>query len=139
MSVLNRLHKRFEVQARGRPVDPAEMAELERLAGRPVPREYLELMSEATEVEFLVDGERYLRICGPSFGIEECVRFQRSISSALPIGDDGGGLALVYMDGLRGPGIYLVDFAVRDVAEATYVAKSLTELLVDGVGPEIGS
>ena len=46
---------------------------------------------------------------------------------------------LILMDGPSGPGLYSMRFADPDPDEATFIAASLSEFLVGGVGPKIGT
>lgn len=104
----------------------------------PLPRDYLDVVTEMTDVELLVDGRKYLRIWGPLRCIEmnEAYEVQKHIPLSLAIGDDEGGDAFILMDGRAGHGIYKVGLSVLDSGDATFIAPSLGELLLDGAGWE---
>ena len=136
--MLKLLHPKFRV-LQNQP--KASTEELERLIGYfpLVPSDYIQLANEATEVELEWNGEQYLRIWNPSGCIEmdQAYGFQRRIEGSVPIGDDGGGGALVYMNGDNGWGVYRVGFGDIDRHDALWIATSLKDLLIRGEGIEI--
>ena len=58
------------------------------------------------------------------------------IPGAIPIGDDEGGKALIYMTGNKGWGLYLSGFGDLDAEDAQWIASNLRELLCECVGKE---
>jgi hypothetical protein len=103
-----------------------------------VPDEFLEMVREATEIEIQHDNGTYLHFWGPSACIEldEAYEISKRIKGAFPIGDDGGGRVIFYMDGKHGFGIYLVGFGDLDADDAIWVAASLSDLLTGAKGIE---
>ena len=61
-------------------------------------------------------------------------KFQKRIPGSLAIGDDEGGSALVYMRGEKGCGLYKVDFSVIEAEEAEFIAPTLKDFLIKGIG-----
>lgn len=133
--MLDSLHEKFNVLDQQ---EPASEEELRQLTARfpQVPQEYLELVSEATEIEMEWDARQYLRLWGPSGCVEmdESYDIGARIEGALPVGDNGGGGALLYMEGKDGPGLYKVGFGDLDREDAVWVAPSLRKLLTEGEG-----
>ena len=75
---------------------------------------------------------------GPIDCIEmnEAHDIQKYIPNSLAIGDDEGGMALLYIDGKEGFGLYTVGFGNLDIEETIKIAPSLKVLLIDCVGVE---
>lgn len=64
---------------------------------------------------------------------------QKYIPDSLAIGDDEGGQALLYMNGIQGFGLYLCGFGDLDPETAMFVAPTLNSFLVEGNGKSIGT
>ena len=118
----------------------ASIAQVLRLKGRypSIPDEYLTLVGEATEIELRHQGGQYLRIWGPDGCIEmgDGYDISKRIAGAIPIGDDGGGKVIFYMNGSTGFGLYHVGFGDLDAEDAIFAAPSLRALLEQSVGIE---
>jgi len=101
-----------------------------------VPGEYLALIGEATEIELQHQNGQYLRIWGPDGCIEmdNGYNISKRIAGAVPIGDDGGGKVLFYMNGKKGFGVYHVGYGDLDAEDAVFAAPSLSALLEQAVG-----
>jgi len=101
-----------------------------------VPGDHLQLLREATEIELQLPRSKYVRIWGPADCIDqdEGYGISRRMPGAIPIGDDGGGSVLFYLDGKEGFGLYRVGYGNLDAEDAIRVAPSLTEFLCNGVG-----
>lgn len=115
-----------------------EITALHRFSKINVPEEYIQLISQANQIEVKVANEMYIRIWGPKVCVEmnEAYDIQNYLTESLAIGDDEGGGALLYLDGLQGFGVYLCRFADLDVNEAVFISPSLEDLLVKGIGIE---
>jgi hypothetical protein len=134
------LNKRFRVDVVKAPSTDAEIAELIKFSPIPVPEFYLEMIRQGSDFEILVDNKMYIRVWGadgclemnPAYGIQE------KAGVCLAIGDDEGGMALALVPGSVkfAAGLYLVDFAVLDIEDSTYIAESLEDLLINGTGAE---
>jgi len=101
-----------------------------------IPDEYVDFISEFSEVEILVQGDSYIRIWGAEGCIEmnESYHIQKYIPEAIAIGDDEGGQVIFYADGDNGYGLYKVGFGNLDIDDAVYISSSLYDLLVKGNG-----
>jgi hypothetical protein len=141
MNQFKRLHKRFKVGACEPPASEGEIAALIAQCDFPIPGEYFNWIREATEIEILVDGRGYIRLWGPSGVIEmnSAYEIQKYIPDSLAIGDDEGGKALLYMNGIQGFGLYLCGFGDLDSKTAKYVASTLNSFLIEGNGDSIGT
>lgn len=119
---------------------PATPAEIEAFTSRfpDAPREYLDLVKEATEIELGWGAGKYLRIWGPDGCVEmdEAYEVGLSIPGAIPIGDNGGGVMLVYLNGDAGWGLYRVSYGDIDPASALLISPTLSALLTQGFGIE---
>ena len=132
---LSQIHKHFSLlQHRGR----ANSGEIDRLVARypHIPQEYVELVGDATEIEIGWRGGQYLRVWGPEgcAEMDEGYGFSERIEGAIPVGDNGGGGALVYLEGTRGWGLYLVGYGDIERSAARWIAASLSDLLGKGEG-----
>jgi hypothetical protein len=101
-----------------------------------LPKEFMELVREVTELEVQHRNGPYLRIWGPSGCVEmdEGYQIRQRIPSAMPIGDDGGGKVLFYSHGSRGHGLYCVGYGDLDINDATWVSATLGDLLENAKG-----
>lgn len=101
-----------------------------------VPDEYVKLVEEATEIELQHENGQYVRIWGPRGCIEmdEGYNISKRIAGAIPIGDDGGGKVLFYMNSKEGFGLYHVGYGDLDAEDAIFTAPSLSALLEQAVG-----
>jgi hypothetical protein len=52
----------------------------------------------------------------------------------MPIGDDGGGQVIFYLDGQHGFGLYHVGYGNLGEEDAIWIAASLKELLCEAKG-----
>ena len=64
MSVLNRMSAQLKIASWDICSREDEIAELMKYSKIDIPREYLEIIKEKTEIEICVNGEKYLRIWG---------------------------------------------------------------------------
>jgi hypothetical protein len=68
---------------------------------------------------------------GKGYGIS------KRIAGAIPIGDDGGGRVIMYMNGKEGYGLYHVGYGDLDEEDAIFIASNLTALLEQAAGIEL--
>lgn len=101
-----------------------------------MPTEYVDLMQEATEIELKSRDGQYMRIWAPSGCLEMDAGYEISsrINGAIPIGDDGGGRVIFYMDGEQGHGLYYDDYGNLNRADAVFIGPSLRALLQEATG-----
>ncbi len=88
-----------------------------------------------SNAEINVKNEIYIRIWGPTDCIEmnEAHDIQKYIPNSLAIGDDEGGIAIIYRWKRRIRIIYS-GFGNLDIEETIKIAPSLKVLLIDCVG-----
>ncbi len=133
--MLASLEKGFKVLAMQPSANSADLAQLKGHYPS-VPDEYLILVGEATEVELQHQNGQYLRIWGPNGCIEmdDAYEISKHIAGAIPIGDDGGGKVIFYMNGKMGFGLYHVGYGDLNADDAIFAAPSLLALLEQAVG-----
>lgn len=100
------------------------------------PKEYIELVLKATEVELQHRNGQYIRIWGPQacVDMDEGYGIRRQIPSAIPIGDDGGCHVIFYATGKQGNGLYHVGYGNLDLDDAIWIAPSLVDLIGKATG-----
>lgn len=133
------ISKRFRLDGQ-RPASSAdEIATLRSASPVELPKDYVALIQEGTELEFAIDNRDYIRIWGASGCIEmnQAYNIGTSIPFSLAIGDNEGGAALIHIDQVDRPGIYLVSLGCLDFEEAKFIAPSLRAFLIDEVGIEL--
>src|SRR5690349_6401941 len=96
---VSRINPRFKLLAT-EPAATAHDIALMRDRFPNVPKEYLELVADASEIE-LARGNRYLRIWHPCGCLEmnDGYGISKRLPNGVPIGDDGGGRVILYFDG----------------------------------------
>lgn len=125
----------FSVLAHRSPASNADVAALTRHFPF-IPKEYLDLVAQATEVEVQHQSGQYLRIWDPLDCIEmdEGYHIRKYISDAIPIGDDGGGQVIFYMNGHNGFGLYHVGYGNLGRDDAVWISANLSDLLLKATG-----
>lgn len=136
---LSTLGRSFTLAAAGPPASEADIEALRAVAEVPVPSDYVQLVGDVTDAEFLVLGISHVRIWGPARAREmnEAYSIQRHLPRSLAVGDDEGGRVLILMSGAQGPGLYLVGLGELEAEEARYVAASLSDFLVKEIGVDL--
>ena len=139
MSILSKLSKLFEIITSDKKSSDTEIDELIQYSKIDVPFEFLEIIKERTEIEILVNDEKYIRIWGASGCIEmnAAYHIQKYIPDSLAIGDDECSNAVLYANGNNGFGVYMVSFGDLGVDEMVYIADSLEAFFVNGDGIDI--
>ena len=101
--------------------------------------EYLELMREATDIEFSTQSGNYARITTPTCCISDYAVYDlaNKVEDAVPIGDDGSGGCIYYGTGTAGRGIYLMDYGNLCQEDSVFLAGSLREFLIEGKGADL--
>jgi len=138
MSIISEFNKEFRIDVSCDASDEKEINTLINFASIKIPAEYLELIREKTELEISIQNKKYIRIWGANGCIEmnDAYYIQKYIPSSLAIGDDEGGNAIIYADGKNGFGVYAVAFNDIDADEMKFIAKSLSEIFILGIGIE---
>lgn len=136
MNILQTLNSKLKIETSESAASSDAINRLKQFSKIELPFDYCEIVSEMTEIEILVDNDRYFRIWSPDGCIEmnEAYQIQHYIPSSLAIGDDEGGSALIIMIGNKGFGLYKVDFGDLGFDDAEFISSSLRSLLIDGVG-----
>lgn len=136
MNLLDHVSSVYKIDARKSPSKEEEIKALHEFSTIDIPSDYVEIIQLASDIEFNISYQMYIRIWGASVCIEmnEAYDVQKYLPNSLAIGDDEGGGALIYLQGKDGFGIYYNRFADLDIKEAVKIAPSLTELLINNVG-----
>ncbi len=136
MSIVKDLGSSYRIDASKLGSSDEEVKKLIEFSEVQVPKDFLEIIKELTEIEINIDGKKYIRIWGADGCIEmnEAYNIQESIPNSLAIADDEGGNALIYTTGQNGFGLYVIAFNDLDVDELQYVAGSLSDLLINNTG-----
>ena len=139
MNILSKMSKSFELVASDEKSSDAEINELIHYSKIDVPFEFIEIIKEKTELEILVNNEKYIRVWGAKGCIEmnSVHHIQKYIPDSLAIGDDECSNAVLYANGSTGFGIYMVSFGDLDVNEMVYIADSLEAFFVKEKGIDI--
>ena len=139
MNILCKMSKSFELVASDEKSSDAEINELIHYSKIDVPVEFIEIIKEKTELEILVNNEKYIRVWGAKGCIEmnSAHHIQKYIPDSLAIGDDECSNAVLYANGSNGFGIYMVSFGDLDVNEMVYIADSLEAFFVKEKGIDI--
>ncbi len=139
MNILSKMSKSFELVASDEKSSDAEINELIHYSKIDVPFEFIEIIKEKTELEILVNNEKYIRVWGAKGCIEmnSAHHIQKYIPDSLAIGDDECSNAVLYANGSNGFGIYMVSFGDLDVNEMVYIADSLEAFFVKEKGIDI--
>ena len=139
MNILSKMSKSFELVASDEKSSDAEINELIHYSKIDVPVEFIEIIKEKTELEILVNNEKYIRVWGAKGCIEmnSAHHIQKYIPDSLAIGDDECSNAVLYANGSNGFGIYMVSFGDLDVNEMVYIADSLEAFFVKEKGIDI--
>lgn len=135
--MIKSIHSSLQILASAPPAGANEVTLLQKYFGA-IPTDYLQLVSEATEIELHHANGQYLRIWGPIGCIEmdEGYGIRQRIPGAVPIGDDGGGQVIFYQRGKQGFGLYHVGYGNLDGDDAIWMAPTLTIFLTKCVGIE---
>ncbi|MGK9182165.1 SMI1/KNR4 family protein [Priestia filamentosa] len=145
MSILDNLTSKFRVDAIGEPSTEESIAQLKLFSPIEVPNDYIDIIRKGTDVEINAqvedeegEYEMYLRIWGANVSIEnsEGYNLEKYIPSSIIIGDNEGGMVIIYSTGKEGLGIYLTGYGDLDISDAIYIAPSLGDLLTRNVGIE---
>ena len=139
MSILARMNSAFKATSGSPRSTDAEIKELVHCSSLDIPEEYLDIIRESTELEICVDKKKYFRLWGAKGCVElnDAYHIQKYIPDSLAIGDDECSNAVLYANGEKGPGLYIVPFNDLEADSMIYIAGSLRDFLVDGVGLDV--
>ncbi len=133
--MMEEIDSSFELLAKDSPATNEQVGTLTTYFGS-VPKEYVDLVFEATEIELQHRNGQYVRIWGPVACVEmdEGYGIRNRIPGATPIGDDGGCRVIFYANGKQGHGLYCVGYGNLDLDDAIWIAPSLVDLLGNATG-----
>lgn len=133
--MMGKIDRSFRVLAEGPPATSEQLNALTNHFGG-TPKEYVDFVLDATEIELQHQNGQYVRIWGPSGCVEmdEGYGIRQRIPGAFPIGDDGGGHVIFYATGKRGSGLYHVGYSNLDVDDAIWIAPTLADLIGKATG-----
>ena len=136
MNILKRLNEVFRIETSSKASKETEIEEIKVFSQIAIPKEYIEMIREKSEMEINILNKKYVRIWGAKGCLEmnEAYNIQKYIYRSLAIGDDEDGNAILYANGKNGFGVYVVAFNDLEEEEMIFIAKSLEELLVYAVG-----
>ncbi|MBI9051894.1 MAG: SMI1/KNR4 family protein [Anaerolineaceae bacterium] len=139
MSILSMISNTFSVDVKNPPATNEEIEQLRNFSPISLPKEYIDLVLDATEIEIKVNNVMYIRIWSPlgCIDMNEAYQIQKYIPKSLAIGDDEGGTALLYIEINNELGLYLCRFADPGIEEAEKIAPSLKDLLVNDIGVDV--
>ena len=139
MSILAKIGEEFEIVTSETSSSNIEIDELIQFSRIDIPCEFLDIIKEKTEIEILVNKEKYIRLWGAKGCIEmnDAYHIQQYIPESLAIGDDECCNALLYARGNRGFGVYIVSFGNLGIDEMVYIADSLEAFFVNKEGMHI--
>lgn len=130
------LNKRLSIDLYGSPEDVEMLEQFSKEIGVNIPQDYKEIIKKASDIVISVDNDIVIRI----WGAEWCVNLNEAYSipefspNSLAIADNGGGKCLIYLEGIKGNGLYYTGFGDLDAETAIYLAPTLTDLLLKGEG-----
>lgn len=141
MSILTEISNMYTIESQNSPASKEEILKLINFSPIELPKDYLELLEQATEIYINVKNGGCIRIwellgINGVMDLNEAYQVQRYIPKSLVIGDDGGDIALIYLDGKEGFGLYKIGFGDLDINDAVKISSSLKDLLVNNVGVE---
>lgn len=136
MNILKNLDEKMVVEVADIASTEIEIEEMLTKSSIEIPVEFLDIIRENSELEISVNGDKILRIWGAAGCIEmnEAYNIQQYLPKSWAIGDDEGGYAIVYAQGINGVGVYAVSFSDLDDKEKIFIAPSLFDFLVKGIG-----
>ncbi|MHA7964452.1 SMI1/KNR4 family protein [Paenibacillus sp. CAU 1782] len=138
MKLLDQISDQFCIEVSQEPSSKSEIELLIVFSSIMVPKEYLNIITQATEIEINVAKKIYVRIWGAKGCTEmnEAYQIQHYIPNSLAIGDDEGGRVFIYLDGSNGFGLYLIGLGNLDVEDAIFIAPALADFLINNTGVE---
>lgn len=141
MSILDSLNKIYTIELKDRPATLEEISQLQKFSHINLPFDYINFLKQATNVELSTLNGLIIRIWGITgtsgvIELNEAYHVQQYIPNSLVIGDDGGDMALLFLDNRDGVGLYLAEFGDLDVESAVKLAPTLSDFLVNNVGVE---
>ena len=97
-----------------------------------LPRVFIELFAEATEIELSYRG-KYLRFYGPTgcAEMDDAYGISKLIPGAIPVGDNGGGESIIVIPQGSAAGLHRVGYGALTPEDLLFVAPTLESLLFE--------
>lgn len=139
MSIINKFHKLFRIDVSAAKSDQNEINELIEYSNIAVPYEFIKIIEEKTEMEICVNNKKYIRVWGARGCLEmnKIYNIQKYIPNSLAIGDDECDNVVLYAQGKKGFGVYMVSFNNLDIEDLKYISSSLEAFFIKGEGVDI--
>lgn len=136
IKILNNLNENVNIKISDTASSESEIKQMLTKSPIKIPNEYPEIIRERSELEIDVCGNKILRIWSAAGCIElnEAYNIQKYLSQTWAIGDDEGGYTIIYAKGESDIGLYAVSFSDLDDNEKIFLAPSLYDFLVKGIG-----
>ena len=136
MSILDAANDLIEI-ASFEPGSPeTDLTRLKAFSPVALPDDYCGIISEKTEVEIGLKKSVYIRIWSAKGCMEmnEAYEIQSYLPDALAFADDERCNVLLFTTGKNGKGIYRVSLSDLEPDEIVYIADSLSDFLLKGIG-----
>ncbi|MFR4987277.1 MAG: hypothetical protein ACLUCH_07775 [Lachnospirales bacterium] len=100
MDILKNINNRCNIVQNEEWFDLLEIKKLKKFSKINVPKEFLNIIIEMSEVEISIDNDKYLRLWRTDGFIEMncCYEIQKYIPNSLAIGDNEEGSAILYLN-----------------------------------------
>ncbi len=136
MSILDQANHLIEIASFEAGSSETEIARLKDFSPVDLPDDYLGIISEKTEVEIGLKNSMYIRIWSAEGCIEmnEAYQIQSYLPDALAFADDENCNVFLFTTGKNGKGIYRVSLSDLEIEEMVYIADSLSDFFIKGIG-----
>jgi hypothetical protein len=127
------IHPSLKIASFEPPSTPNEIRSLREFSPIQVPDEYINLISQATDLEF-ASFNCCFRIWGASGCIEmnQAYELQHHIPTCLAIGDNETGSILAYVNKNNSLNLYLISLSNLDIDDILLISANLSELIYQG-------
>ena len=136
MSILDRADGALEIASCEAGSTRDEIARLRAFSPVELPDEYAEIIAEKTEIEIGLRTGVYIRIWSAAGCMEmnEAYQIRTYLPDAIAFADDERCNVLLFASGKNGKGIYAVSLSDLEPDAMVYVADSLRDFLLNGIG-----
>lgn len=136
MDIISKLTNSYKLVANKKASSDTDIELLKDFSKIQVPEDYVCLIEQMSEIELTVCKNRYIRIWGAIGCIEmnSAYKIQYWIPDSLAIGDDGNCNILIYANGNKGFGLYVVSLDDMETDEMVFISNTLSDLLIYNIG-----
>lgn len=133
MNYKSLIHHSLSIASSQQPSTEDEIELLHQFAPIKIPDEFIELIRQATEIEF-VSPDCCFRIWGASGCLEmnRAYEVQNHIPKCIAIGDNESGFILVYVEKNASLGLHLISLSNLDIDDSILISGTLNELIHQG-------